>query len=245
MRGLLAQSKVLETLAHSKTLLAFDFDGTLSPIVRDRDAAGLRARTSALFHTVCELYPTAVISGRARRDVAARLGNARVDFVVGNHGLEPGTDLAQARRVLDPARKQFSALSALAAGVELEDKRYSLAVHYRRARNRAAAQRAIRQVIASLQTPMRIIDGKCVLNVVPANAPNKGDALLKLRRKAKAEIALYVGDDVTDEDVFRIEQPSQLITARIGKSSSSAASYYLRNQREVDALLARLISLRS
>ena len=95
MKHLLAadQRGVIERLAASKTLLAFDFDGTLSPIVSDRDAAGMRAQTRAHFAALCRLYPTAVISGRARRDAQSRVHGLRVKYVVGNHGLEPGTNL--------------------------------------------------------------------------------------------------------------------------------------------------------
>ena len=56
-----------------------------------------------------------------------------------------------------------------------------------------------------------------------AGAPNKGDALLRLRTSDGAHTALYVGDDVTDEDVFRLDQPGRLLTVRIGKSLTSAA----------------------
>jgi trehalose 6-phosphate phosphatase len=84
-------SDVLAQLASKRALLAFDFDGTLAPIVADRDRAVMRRRTRTLFGAVCELYPCAVISGRARHDVASRPGKIDVKHVVGNHGIEPGT----------------------------------------------------------------------------------------------------------------------------------------------------------
>jgi trehalose 6-phosphate phosphatase len=79
---------------------------------------------------------------------------------------------------------------------------------------------------------------------VPEAAPSKGDALVALRDRTEADIAMYVGDDVTDEDVFRIDQPGRLFTVRIGRSRTSAARYYLRQQQEIDALLEHLVSLR-
>ena len=173
--------EVLAQLAWSKALLAFDFDGTLSPIVAQRDGASMRATTRGLFQKLCELYPVAVISGRARADVAERLSGCGVRYVIGNHGLEPGTNLRAARRTLDEARAKVAALSAKTPGIELEDKRYSLAVHYRRAKNRAAANAEIIHAMAAVKTPMRQIAGKCVVNVVPGEAPHKGDALLALR----------------------------------------------------------------
>jgi len=59
-----------------------------------------------------------------------------------------------------------------------------------------------------------------------------------------ADVALYVGDDETDEDVFNLEEPGQLLGIRVGKSMRSRASYFLTSQGEVDTLLELLISLR-
>jgi trehalose 6-phosphate phosphatase len=91
---------------------------------------------------------------------------------------------------------------------------------------------------------MRIIPGKLVVNLVPAGAPNKGDVLLASRARAGADSALYVGDDVSDEDVFSLDRPGRLLSVRVGRSPRSAAAYYLRNQAEIEQLLSTLIELR-
>jgi len=67
---------------------------------------------------------------------------------------------------------------------------------------------------------------------------------LSLRSAEGADVALYVGDDVTDEDVFGIDQPGRLLSVRVGDSRGSAAHYYLRKQAEVVRLLAVLAKLR-
>jgi trehalose 6-phosphate phosphatase len=90
---------------------------------------------------------------------------------------------------------------------------------------------------------MRVVAGKLVVNVVPERAPHKGDALLALREKERPT-AIYVGDDVTDEDVFVLDEPGALVSARIGRSVRSAAPYYLRDQREMDTLLEVLARAR-
>jgi trehalose 6-phosphate phosphatase len=246
MRHLLSREneEVLAQLAFSRVLLAFDFDGTLAPIVAERDCAEMRDDTAELFVRVCSLYPAAVISGRAERDVAERLRGAEVKYVVGNHGLEPGARLEEYEADMQKARESLERTLAGHAGIDLEDKRYSLAVHYRRARLKRTAREVIRNAVAALPVPMRILPGKMVINIVPERAPNKGDALLSLRRVEQADIAFYVGDDMTDEDVFELDQPGRLLGVRVGESLNSAASYYLRNQREIDRLLSRLISLR-
>ena len=246
MKALLSRENrvLLDQLAWSNVLLAFDFDGTLAPIVANRHLAAMRARTARLFTTVCERYPSAVISGRAKADVARRLSGAKVRYLIGNHGLEPGTRLGTFERQVVLAHPRLEAALEAVPGVDIENKRYSLAVHYRRSREKARAREAIRRAVADLPTPMRTIPGKLVINVVPEAAPSKGDALVALRDRTDADIAMYVGDDVTDEDVFRLDQPGRLFTVRIGRSKTSAARYYLRQQQEIDTLLEHLVALR-
>jgi trehalose 6-phosphate phosphatase len=74
--------------------------------------------------------------------------------------------------------------------------------------------------------------------------PYKGDAFRQLLRAERAQTALYVGDDDTDEDVFRLEIPESLLTVRVGASPGSHATYFLREQPEIDNLLRVLASVR-
>lgn len=244
MRPLLSQAEVLASLAHSPSLLAFDFDGTLAPIVRTPRHARLTARTGELFRELCELFPCAVISGRARADVRSKVVGMPVRFVVGNHGIEPSRTRTRARLSTRRAKAWIAPIAALWEGVELEDKRYSLSLHYRKAKRKDAARRALLRALAAPPIPLRVIRGKQVLNVLPASTPDKGQALRRLRTVARAKQALYVGDDVTDEDVFARDDIPGLVTVRVGRARRSAARYYLRNQREIDALMSALIALR-
>lgn len=235
---------IVAQLAWASTLLAFDFDGTLAPIVESHPDAEMTPETRALFAQVCALYPTAVISGRSHDDVVPRLAPAQVKYIVGNHGLEPDIDQARFEVFAREASTRLAGALAGAQGVELEDKRFSLAVHFRRSRSRREARRLIHQAVAEVCPEARAVDGKCVVNVLPPRAPNKGDALLRLRAREGAATALYVGDDITDEDVFVLDQPGRLLSVRVGESPGSAAAYFLRDQAEVDALLTLLIELR-
>ena len=63
------QHPTLMEFARQRVLLAFDFDGTLAPIVREPEAAAMRQSTSVLLAEVAKLYPCVVISGRLRADV--------------------------------------------------------------------------------------------------------------------------------------------------------------------------------
>lgn len=247
MKNMLAprNQRVLTQFALSNVLLAFDYDGTLSPIVANRDRAGMRRRTRTLLSSICERYPCAILSGRARADVVGYLDGIQVRYIVGNHGLEPTPQMGRYAALVVKIRHQLSAALGHLQGVEIEDKRYSLAIHYRRSRQVTVVRKAILAAIGSLSIPVRSITGKRVFNVLPNGAPHKGIALQLLRKKARADTAIYIGDDVTDEDVFELDEPGRLLCIRVGRSSKSAAPYYVQAQVEVDRLLAHLIRVRA
>jgi trehalose 6-phosphate phosphatase len=246
MRYLLSRSQaaVLARHAHAHVLLAFDFDGTLAPITRARGAAKMRARTQARFASAATRYPCVVISGRSRADLARRMRGVSVAALIGNHGIEPSSGM---QRWIERVRRWHDVLLGALGnepGVELEDKRYSLAVHYRKARDKERALRAIRKAVRKLGAGVRQVAGKQVLNLVPIGAPHKGHALVALCERFGVREAIYVGDDVTDEDVFLLTTPKRLLTVRVGKHLDSSAGYYLRSQSEIDELLERLCRLR-
>jgi trehalose 6-phosphate phosphatase len=235
----------LSQLADDAMLLAFDFDGTLAPLVPQRDAARMRPATAVLFAAVCARYPTVVISGRARDDVLARLGLARPLAVIGNHGREDGSGNAtdhEADRAL--MRRAIALLAPLLGGpLDLEDKTWSLSLHIVAAPGTPAPGELLATATALLQplaSALRVQPGHRVINVVAATAPHKGQALATLLRDRPAARALFVGDDVTDEDVFRAALPG-LVGVRIGYTPDSAAAYYLPTQHDIDRLLAHLI----
>lgn len=235
--------EVLAQLAWSRVLVAFDFDGTLAPIVPRPQDARMRIRTEVLFKQVCRLYPCAVVSGRLQADIAGRLAGTDVRYVVGSQGIDSDADGALQAEIARSRERLAPALEGL-AGVELEDKCYSLALHYRRSRNKRLTHVTLSTLVAEACPSMRVIGGKQVLHVLPRGAPNKGDAVLALRAAAAADTAIYVGDDVTDEDVFGLDQPGRLLSIRVGESPTSAATYFLSDQTEIDRLLARLAALR-
>lgn len=245
MKNILSQAhrEVIEQFAWSNTLLAFDYDGTLAPIVAEPSRAGMRPTTRALLERAAKLYPTIVISGRAQDDAAKRLGRVGVCAVIGNHGLQPWHESAViAERVRGWVTILAHQLAEL-RGVVVEDKIYSLAVHYRQSREKKRARAAILRA-AALLGDVRIIGGKQVVNVLPDGAPHKGVALERERDRLGCDTAIYVGDDETDEDVFALDQPGRLLAIRVGAKRASAASYYIPRQSTIDELLRGLIELR-
>lgn len=235
---------VLRHLARSRCLLAFDFDGTLAPIVVVREQAAMRERTRGLLARLSQLYPCAVISGRSLADVGGRLAGTGVRHIVGNHGLEPSPRQADFEHL---SRRAAAGLREALAGngdFDLEEKGGTVSIHYRRATDPSRAAREAERAVDALDLPLKTIPGKRVLNVVPRMAPHKGDALRRLKIVEGADSALFVGDDVTDEDAFGLAASGEAVAVRIGRSRPTIAKYCLADQDEVDLLLERLAELR-
>ncbi len=232
----------LARFVRSRVLLAFDFDGTLAPISAERDVVAMRPRTAQLLARACALFRCAVISGRSQADVANRLAGLQVPHIIGNHGVEPSD---QEQRCEDWTARALPILhSALdgCAGIDIEGKRYSIAIHYREASSSMQALRAIVRAIALLGERPRVFGGKAVVNLTPSDAPHKGSALAALAAREGFPSVLYVGDDTTDEDVFENAAGMQLLGIRVGLHERSAAQYYVADQERVDDLLQAIVS---
>jgi trehalose 6-phosphate phosphatase len=245
MKNILSQAsrEVLEQFVWSNVLLAFDYDGTLAPIVAEPERAWMRRATRELLAALTEHYRVIVISGRSQPDALRMLQGVGVHEVVGNHGMEPWS--ASSRHIAEVQRWRpvLDACIAPLKGVTVEDKSFSLAIHYRRSREKKKARAAILKAAAGLGE-VRIIGGKQVVNILPRDAPHKGIALERERERLHCDTAIYVGDDETDEDVFALDQPGRLLTVRVGSKRTSAAAYYIPDQHAIDELLGVLLELR-
>ena len=233
---------VLSRFARSKGLVAFDFDGTLVPIKEDPFQVWIAPQTRALLKRLCALYPCMVISGRARDDVQRRLRGTGIPCVVGNHG----ADLGDSRPLTDIVSEWKALVSpglSKIPGVWLEDKQLSLAIHYRQSPHKADARRSILRAARQL-THLRLVPAKLAVNLIPENAPHKGMALVEYQTRLACDTALFVGDDVTDEDVFSLNGRQKLVGIRVGQKQASQAKFWLNKQSEIDELLRVLVALR-
>jgi len=236
----------LEALLTVHALFAFDFDGTLAKIVRDRHTAQLGRPIRLWLGELAKRAPTAIISGRSIEDLRTRVGNT-VPYLIGNHGLE-GLHVTQ--QVVRQARETCRGWKQLIEerfgteltryGVFVEDKSYSLSFHYRNAGQKDDARALVFHVLAELSPPPRIVLGKAVVNVVPAAAPHKGAALLELMHQLNCTAALYIGDDDTDEDVFSLPG-TRILTVRIGRNRISGARFFLKRQSEITEVLRSIV----
>ena len=184
----------LDDIVQPGMLCVFDFDGTLSPIVPQPDSAALPPEVRERLLTLATLAPVAILTGRSLADIGKRLG-FEPHYVIGNHGLEgmPGwegrsegyaTACAAWRSALELAlldKQRFD------PGIRLEDKKYSLSVHYRMARNQAQAEQRLSALFETLSPPPRVVAGKCVYSLMPVDAAHKGGALEELMQQAEAD----------------------------------------------------------
>ena len=242
--------KAIDRALAQRPLLAFDFDGTLAPLVDHPDDARVPAALEPQLARLSELADVAIISGRALADLRKRLG-FRPLHVVGNHGAEGGTvDPAEAAALAAQTDHLLNTLRAHlvtqrqnldACGVEIEDKGRSLAIHYRRAPDALRARAAIDTALEACDPRLEIYGGHDVVNIVNAAAPDKGRALLAMVQAGGYGSALFVGDDVNDESVFSRALPDW-VTARIGEAPESQAQWRLGSVAEMPALVDYLIS---
>ena len=238
-----AGQAALAAVMAREPLLAFDFDGTLAPIVARPDDARVPQEVSLGLAALARRLPVAVITGRSLADVRGRLG-FEPRYIVGNHGAEEADDAPppEACHALDTLRRRIDVNWDVlrAHGVDVEDKRFSLALHYRLAPDAGEALLCIEELLQGMDPGLRRFGGKCVVNVVPAGLPDKGAALATLVRRAGASAALFVGDDVNDEAVFIRAEPDWL-TVKIGREDPlSQAMFFLDSDNELAVVLEKM-----
>lgn len=243
MRHLLTRAgeAALAAVMARHPVLAFDFDGTLAPLVERPPLAWMNDTTIARLRQLSARHPIVVISGRAADDVRARLCEIPIAGVSGNHGQEPWGATPEIEARVDGWARALTERFGRVPGLELEHKRWSLTVDYRHVPD---LEHTGRQLAAfARQLPgCRVLGGRHAdLNLAPAGEHHKGTALQRHLDLLDRRTAIYVGDDRTDEDAF--SQPIDgLLSVRVGQKTGSRAQYFLDEQAEVDVLLDRLLT---
>jgi trehalose 6-phosphate phosphatase len=231
--------------AASHLALFLDFDGTLVGLRRSPGQVWLDDSVRRILRRLAR-HPRVdvwIVSGRRLADLWKRAAVAGVKYV-GLHGWErPGrASAAKATKSFLQSVRRLAAerLSGL-PGIWVEDKGFSFVVHYRGADARAVqrARAVFRQTLKPLESRLRVLEGKKVWEVLPREVEGKGAAVREvLAGLPGATLALYVGDDTTDELAFAALPRG--ITVRVGVPRRSRARFRLRNPEEVREFLERL-----
>ncbi|MEV6234906.1 trehalose-phosphatase [Saccharopolyspora shandongensis] len=242
--------RVIVQLARTPRLLvACDYDGTLAPIVADPTQAKPLPESVHALRSLAALpaTTTAVISGRALRDLATLSRLPAEVYLVGSHGSEFDVGFVHE---LEPEATQLRTELQIALqdivrgkpGVTLENKPASVAVHVRRAEAEVAEE-----VLDTVRTGpaawegVQVTEGKAVIELAVVQT-DKGNALDALRHQVGATAAIFLGDDVTDEKAFaRLHGPD--LGIKVGEGDT-LATYRIGSTTEVATVLAFLMEER-
>jgi trehalose-phosphatase len=231
-----------------------DYDGTLTPIVSQPEDAWLSDSMRQTLRELAARAPVvAILSGRDLDDVRRRVN---IDSIVyaGSHGFDIAGPRGLRRQMapeflsnLESAERELHAALDGISGARVERKRFSVAAHYRNVNENDVPRvgQAVDEV-ATRHRKLRRIKGKKVYELLPDVAWDKGKAVLWLLETLGLESRsggirpIYIGDDRTDEDAFRVlEQPGIGILVS-DQSQDTAATYSLRNPAEVERFLRAL-----
>lgn len=249
---------------HRKTMLLFDYDGTLTPIVDTPELADFAPDMRNLLQklTLKRNFIVGVISGRALSDIKQKIRLNRMIYA-GNHGLEiqgPNFDFVhpltlEFQSAINIIGQMLDKSLSKIRGAFVEDKGLTLSVHYRLVQDETEEQEVknIFEKIVGVARSVGIIrttPGKKVYEVRPAVLWNKGKAVkLILKKHGKGGILsgilpIYIGDDLTDEDAFKVIEGYTGISIYVGgENAGSMAGYYLNNVSEVKEFMRRLVIL--
>lgn len=255
----MAEAEVLaEISAADEVALGFDYDGTLTPIVdrpdRARAPKDVAQQIAQLSRRKENLI--AIVTGRSLLDLEAVFDVPEV-WVLGRHGLQwsapggrprppPGFDVESAKKKIRGMKDELESLIRQQPALAMEDKEYALTLHTRRLDPdlEPVVHRAFRE---SVPEGFSVIVGKKVIEARP-EGHDKGTAFTQLIEEHMPKaLPFYIGDDTTDEDVFRA-LPEGAITIRViddpKLKDETAARYWLEDVEGVHQLLASLVRLR-
>ncbi len=194
----------------------YDFDGTLSEIVKDPDSARLVDGAAEALTSLSTSCPVAILSGRDLADVRERIGLPGL-WYAGSHGFEltgpdgehhENAEAAQSIPVLAQAAAALADQLGGIPGVVVEHKRFGVAVHYRNAARDRVGEVAAAVRSAGQRTALRVTTGREVIELRPDVDWDKGKTLrwvldyIRDNEGGGTLLPIYLGDDITDEDAF-------------------------------------------
>lgn len=234
-------------------MVFLDYDGTLTPIVDDPAKATLSAGTREAIDRLKTRCPVAIISGRGLDQVREMVGIDGIHYV-GSHGFEirepDGTRHHKGEEYLPALARSAETLERRLEdirGAWVERKGFAVAVHYRTLEDPEEETRVATAVdrTAREEPSLRKTSGKKVYELRPGIAWDKGKALLWVLDVLGADpgehVPLYLGDDLTDEDAFRVLQDRGIgIVVQGEDARDTLADYSLSDPDEVRRFLGAL-----
>src|ERR1700754_1787682 len=233
----------------SETAVLLDIDGTLLDLMPTPREVWV---PPGLARTLNRLYrrtggALAMVSGRSLNDIDLIFAPDQFP-AVGGHGAEMrirgDSEAMSAAPAMDKELKlRLAAIAKLSPGILLEDKGYSLALHYRLAPH---AEKAIYEAVSLIRAdlpnaPIEVLPGKCVCEIKHSGF-NKASGVRELmtHEPFKGRRPVFIGDDVTDETVFAIMPDMNGLSFSVGRKAFGVNGHF-DAPNDVRAFLARLL----
>jgi trehalose 6-phosphate phosphatase len=220
----------------SETAILLDIDGTLLDLMpTPREVwvpPGLAKTLNRLL--VKTNGALAMVSGRSLNDIDLIFAPDQFP-AVGGHGaemrIEPDAEsvAAHAPPMDKELKRRLAAIAKLSPGILLEDKGYSLALHYRLAPH---AEKAIYAAVSLIRAdlpnaPIEVLPGKCVCEIKHSGF-TKATGVLELmtHEPFRGRRPFFIGDDVTDESVFAIMPDLDGLSFSVGRRVTGVAGHF-------------------
>tara|TARA_R110002020_G_scaffold326017_1_gene541752 strand:+ start:181 stop:1023 length:843 start_codon:yes stop_codon:yes gene_type:complete len=245
--------EIISRLKGKIPILFLDYDGTLTPIVSNPENAVLPDETKKVLQQLAGHITIALISGRDRHNVKSIVDIPNLIYA-GSHGFditgpdglekqhEKGQDVLPE---LDEAEQRLTERLADIAGVQVERKKYAIAVHYRNV-EKEHVQQVKTAVTEEVENHPRLKKGKGkkILELKPDFDWHKGKALLWLMEELGGEsehlVPIFIGDDITDEDAFKAIQGKGIGILVGAHEEDTTATFSLKDVDEVNRFLTQL-----
>jgi len=219
-----------------ETAVLLDIDGTLLDLMPTPREVWV---PPGLIKTLNRLYKRtggalALVSGRSLNDIDLIFAPDQFP-AVGGHGAEMRLDAdsesvaAHAPPLDKELKRRLAAIARLSPGILLEDKGYSLALHYRLAPH---AEKAIYEAVSLIRadlpnSPIEVLPGKCVCEIKHSGFTKaSGVRELMTHPPFKGRRPFFIGDDVTDETVFAIMPDLDGIAFSVGRRARGVAGHF-------------------
>ncbi|KAK3226118.1 hypothetical protein Dsin_005980 [Dipteronia sinensis] len=258
--------QIIEASKGKQIVMFLDYDGTLSPIVDDPDQAFMSNKMRKTVKKLAKCFPTAIVSGRCRDKVYNFVKLAEL-YYAGSHGMdikgpETGSNYKKSGHesilcqpaseflpMIDEVYQKLVEKTKSTPGAKVENNKFCLSVHYRCVDEKKWSEVAqqVRSVIKEYPK-LLLTQGRKVFEIRPTIKWDKGKALEFLLEslgfaKCTDVFPVYIGDDRTDEDAFKIlRERGQGFGILVSKSPKETnASYSLQEPKEVRSFLRRLV----
>jgi len=209
--------KIQQRIKGKRVLLFLDYDGTLTPIVKTPDLAVISSEMRELVRQASQVTTVSIVSGRATDDVREKVGIKGI-FYAGSHGFEIvdphgrvtiNEEAKKVKSVIAEVHTKLSKKLEEVRGALVENVKYTISCHYRLVSDKDVhlVEFAVNKVLQDYPS-LRKTDGKKVFEIRPRIDWDKGKAVEwimdYLGYDRKKDLPVYVGDDTTDEDAFRV-----------------------------------------